>query len=81
MSDRTWWFRPKLYGYGAGLPIAWQGWVVLVVYAAVLLAAGLFIRGAPGAFAAVVIAATTILIIVSFLTTRGGWRWRWGEED
>src|SRR3546814_6692541 len=27
--DERPWFRAKRHGYGAGLPIAWQGWVML----------------------------------------------------
>ncbi len=30
------WFAPKRYGYGAGLPIAWQGWVLTIGYLAVI---------------------------------------------
>jgi len=26
------WFPAKKYGFGWGLPIAWQGWVVLISY-------------------------------------------------
>jgi hypothetical protein len=26
------WFRAKHFGYGAGLPFKWQGWVTLAVY-------------------------------------------------
>ena len=32
MADREdgAWFAPKRYGFGAGLPIAWQGWALLL---------------------------------------------------
>ena len=26
------WFRAKKYGLGWGLPVTWQGWVVLIAY-------------------------------------------------
>ena len=29
MSDGDW-FAPKRFGYGAGLPIAWQGWALII---------------------------------------------------
>ena len=32
------WFRAKRYGYGWGLPSAWQGWLVLAAYVAAVLA-------------------------------------------
>jgi hypothetical protein len=31
------WFRAKRYGWGWGLPIAWQGWLSLAVFYALLL--------------------------------------------
>lgn len=36
MDDRDFWFPLKTYGWGWGLPVAWQGWVVLAVYAVTL---------------------------------------------
>ena len=33
------WFAPKRYGYGSGAPIAWQGWLVLGAYLAVVVGA------------------------------------------
>lgn len=26
------WFRTKEFGYGAGLPISWEGWVVFAAF-------------------------------------------------
>lgn len=75
------WFAPKRYGYGAGLPIAWQGWALSVGYVALLAIAALLIPYswiAYGAFAAMW-TATFILLIAR--NTKGGWRWRWGEKD
>jgi len=34
--QREFWFPAKRYGWGWGLPVAWQGWAVLIAYAAVL---------------------------------------------
>ncbi len=34
VDQHRYWFRSKRYGYGYGLPIAWQGWVVLLLWAA-----------------------------------------------
>ena len=31
-EDRDIWFPAKKYGYGWGLPITWQGWVVTLSY-------------------------------------------------
>lgn len=75
------WFAPKRYGYGAGLPIAWQGWALMGFYILVLAAAGLLIPRSLIAYLSVVTVATALLLIVCARKTRGGWRWRWGEED
>jgi len=81
MSERPKWFAPKRYGLGAGLPIAWQGWAVLAVFIAIIgVAAWLFGKGDPRGLA-LVIPAIIALLVVTALTTRGGWRWRWGGED
>jgi len=32
------WFPTKRYGYGWGLPIRWQGWIVLLSYVILVLA-------------------------------------------
>jgi hypothetical protein len=81
------WFAPKRYGYGAGLPIAWQGWVVLGVYVAALVLDMSFL---PVRFAdpeqgrnvalAIAFVLTGALIWVCAKTTVGGWRWRWGGD-
>ena len=76
------WFAPKRYGYGAGPPLVWQGWAVTLSY--VLLVTGAALGVLPhsvGAFVAIMLVATAILLVVCARTTRGGWRWRWGESD
>ncbi len=75
------WFAPKRYGYGAGLPVAWQGWLVLALYLAIVVLAAALLAPNLWAIFSVVIPATVILIVVAAQTTRGGWRWRWGKED
>ena len=81
MSDEPEWFAPKRYGIGSGLPISWQGWVVLLVYLALLGLASFLIIYSWIGFASVVIMLTAALMLISMKTTRGGWRWRWGKED
>ena len=79
------WFAPKRYGYGAGLPIAWQGWVLLGSFIALICGVGalsnLEPRFGPAIAFAVILPATISLIIIAKRRTRGGWRWRWGGDD
>jgi len=36
-KDHEYWFPAKRYGWGWGMPSTWQGWVVLLVYAVLIL--------------------------------------------
>ena len=85
MKDEEYWFEQKRYGYGAGLPIAWQGWALLVGYVAVVLLGGLLIEWDPEVglvgFLMLFIPATAALMYICAIKTRGGWRWRWGDDD
>lgn len=81
MSDGPEWFAPKRFGYGSGLPIAWQGWVLLIGFLVLTLAAALLLANRPVALIAVLAPATILLMIVCARTTRGGWHWRSGSDD
>lgn len=82
MSGDDDWFLPKRFGFGAGLPIAWQGWALLGAYiAALALAAVLLMPRHPALFAGLAIILTVPLTIVSAQHTRGSWRWRWGGDE
>ena len=80
-DDEGIWFEPKRYGLGSGLPIAWQGWALIGAYVVLLAAASLLIAVSLIAYLAVVASITTLLLVTVARTTRGGWRWRWGEKD
>lgn len=81
MAEGPEWFAPKRYGYGAGLPISWQGWLVLAVYLGIALAASRLLGDRALAIAGIMVPATAVLILIAIKTTRGGWRWRWGPRD
>ena len=81
MSDGPEWFAPKRYGLGSGLPISWQGWLVLLVYLAIVMGAFLLLGENSPATIAVLVIATAVLLVITSKTTRGGWRWRWGKEE
>ena len=75
------WFAPKRYGYGAGSPIAWQGWVVLGVFIAAITVAGFTLLPKHwGLYIWALLVAASVLTIIAARTTKGGWRWRWGED-
>jgi hypothetical protein len=80
MSDEpTFWFPAKRYGWGWGLPVRWQGWVVFASYAA-LLYAGLYFFFDPrrdrAAVALYVLLLTVLLVAICWLKgERPAWRW------
>ena len=81
MSDRPEWFAAKRFGYGASLPIAWQGWAVLLGYIVLLYLATQWLNPPSVAFWSAVVLLTGLYVWITFLTAKGGWRWRSGEPD
>ena len=81
MNDGFKWFAPKRYGYGAGSPIAWQGWALTLGYVAIVAVTAAAFSEKPAVVAAIVVPVTLLLLLVAARTTRGGWRWRWGRKD
>ncbi|MGS1016451.1 hypothetical protein [Allosphingosinicella humi] len=75
------WFAPKRYGYGAGFPVAWQGWLLFAAYGLALLVAILIAERNQIACLAIIVSATALLLLIAARKTRGGWRWRWGSRD
>lgn len=80
-DDGPEWFAPKRYGFGSGPPISWQGWAVVGVYVAALGLALLIVRYSRAGFFSIAVMLTVVLMVICSRTTRGGWRWRWGEKD
>ena len=81
-SDGRYWFPAKRYGWGWGLPATWQGWLVMVVFVA-LVAAGAFLfppNKMMAAFLLYVAVLSVALTGVCWLTGEPP-RWRWGEDE
>ena len=75
----NYWFPAKRYGWGWGLPITWQGWFVMAIFFA-LLVAGLFLfppLSAVVGFLVYVAVLSGLLIGVCWLKGEPP-RWRWG---
>jgi hypothetical protein len=74
------WFPAKRYGWGWGLPCAWQGWVVLSLWAAALFGVGISVAPRhPILFPFIAIFMSLILVIICFLKGEKP-RWRWGKD-
>lgn len=85
MSNEKGWFAPKKFGYGSGLPTAWQGWAVTLGYVATVMVAGLMWESGDEVYtvagAAIFLVATIAFMLVAKATTPGGWKWRPSKDD
>lgn len=74
------WFRAKKFGYGAGLPFKWQGWVTLAVYLLAITGLGLLAdndKAIPEILTvALMLIVTGIFVVIVRKRTEGGWKWR-----
>ena len=77
--EPTFWFPVKRHGWGWGLPVRWQGWLVLVSYLALMGAATYYFRGqrdAVGLLASTLVLTVVLVFIVFAKGERPvGWRW------
>ena len=74
--DNRPWFRPKSRGYGTGLPIAWQGWVLMAAHVALITGVAVLLQGRPIAMTIAVLVAVLAPMPIYRARTEGGWRWR-----
>jgi hypothetical protein len=81
MDDGPHWFRAKRFGWGAGVPFAWQGWAVTAFYLAIVCGAAFLFDDRPAPKWAMIVPATLMFMLISARTTRGGWRRRRGRDD
>lgn len=71
------WFAVKRFGYGVGLPIAWEGWLLLSAFVAVMTLSGVLLP--PLVFALAAILMTAAFIYLAYVRSDGDWRYRNGE--
>jgi hypothetical protein len=81
MSEGPHWFAPKKYGMGSGLPIAWQGWVLLALVLVIVIGSSLLFADKPAVVTAIILPVTAIFMLIAAKTTEGGWRWKWGDKE
>jgi hypothetical protein len=74
-DDRPW-FRAKRRGYGTGLPIAWQGWVMLAMHIALITGVAVLLGDRPVLLTIAVVLAGLAPMPLYRAKTEGGWRWR-----
>ena len=80
-SIHKYWFPAKRYGWGRGLPCAWQGWLVFAAFLALVIA-GIFLFPPARSLSRFIIYTTLIsalLVAVCWLKGEPP-RWRWGSD-
>lgn len=84
-NPRGYWFRAKVYGWG-WVPVRWQGWVVVLVYVALLLLSAFTIdessssREVVFTFFLPLVLLTGALIRIAYRTGERP-HWQWGVPD
>ena len=81
-NQPTFWFPAKRYGWGWGLPVRWQGWLVFVGYLGLVYAGIAYFRPRQAAlsFLLYVAVLTAVLIVIVALKGERPVRWRWGRQ-
>jgi hypothetical protein len=77
------WFPAKQYGFGWGLPVCWQGWVVILAFGFFYIAGGFVILRTKEASAYFPwFGVGGFLIYMSIFWLKGEkLKWRWGKKD
>jgi hypothetical protein len=79
--ESRYWFPAKRYGWGWGLPSVWQGWVVMAVFAVLLVAGAFMLLPTYGAlvFAAYAAFLCVGLVVVCWIKGEPP-AWHWGSK-
>ena len=73
------WFPAKRYGWGWGPPNCWQGWMVILLWLALVLTSTLLLNQHP--VWQFVCIPSLILLLISICFWKGEKpRWRWGKD-
>jgi hypothetical protein len=81
MSDNNCWFPAKRYGWGWGLPTRWQGWLVLLAFAGLIMAGVVLLLPRVGETVFAVYFALIFALLLGVCQAKGEPpRWRWGGK-
>lgn len=78
----TYWFPAKTYGWGWGLPITWQGWVVMAIFCALMILGFILLLPNYGhrVYMFYALALAAVLVGVCWLKGEPP-RWQWGDSN
>ncbi|HAW52846.1 MAG TPA: hypothetical protein DCX54_11055 [Flavobacteriales bacterium] len=77
------WFPAKRYGYGWGLPVTWQGWIVFLSYLLLVGVAGFTLTDTPLEIISLIAFVIILTAVLLFICIKKGERaaWRWGDKN
>lgn len=73
------WFRPKLFGWGA-VPVTWQGWLATFAMIAVALPVAWLAANVSMVCLVLMVPLVTGFVWLTWVKSDGDWRWRWGSD-
>jgi hypothetical protein len=73
------WFRPKLFGWGA-VPVTWQGWAVTLGLVVLALPVAMIAAERSMAYLLLEVPMVAGFIWLTWVKTDGEWKWRWGSK-
>jgi lipoprotein signal peptidase len=82
-NGNSYWFPAKRYGWGWGPPTKWQGWVALLLWAAMVFAGLILLRHNPSqpfANIALVVLMGGVLTLICYWKGEPP-KWRWGDRS
>ncbi|MCR6625892.1 hypothetical protein [Pseudoxanthomonas japonensis] len=80
MQKDDYWFQAKRYGWGWGLPLRWQGWIVYGVALVLLVSVFLFFPPHRSVVPFLIGTWAVLLALVAVCWLKGEPpRWRWGK--
>ena len=76
------WFPVKRYGWGWGLPVRWQGWVVMGVYFGSIFMGIRYFRPRDDVAGFLLVLAIASILLIAVVVWKGErpLAWRWGRE-
>ena len=75
--EEGYWFAPKKLGQGSGWPTAWQGWVLLLGFLALVLGIAFFIDGGTPMDMAIGVGSIIVLTIPFMIIVKNRTPGRW----
>ena len=70
-SKKRYWFPAKSSGWGWGLPITWEGWVVFVAYLTAVLVSAFFATSRVGLLLFLLVAFGLSAVFILVLSLKG----------